>query len=101
MRRRESKRRVILGLLVAVLLIVAFGAGLHYLEHRGDGRGSTDIGAHKLKFFEDLDKRYYIDHNIETYLLIGTDDSGQQSKDGQQTHGGMADFLLLFVMGRF
>ena len=41
-------------------------------------------------------QRYGFDHRIETYLFIGTDDSG--NNDPENYRGGMADFLLLMVM---
>ena len=44
------------------------------------------------------DELYGFDHRIETYLFIGTDNSGTEEGDGQTYHGGMADFLLLMVI---
>lgn len=41
-------------------------------------------------------QRYGFDHRIETFLLIGTDDSG--NKDPSDFRGAMADFLLLLVL---
>ena len=38
------------------------------------------------------------DHRIETFLFIGTDDSGNESGEGEQYRGAMADFLLLMVL---
>ena len=41
---------------------------------------------------------YGYDHRIETWLLIGTDESGNESGTGEEYRGAMADFLLLMVV---
>lgn len=57
----------------------------------------TDVVRGKVK----LDgKKYTFSHEIETYLLIGTDASGNQKATGEDYRGTMADFLLLAVVDR-
>ena len=104
MARRQSRKKAILGVIIAVVVIAAFGCGLYLLEHH-DGR-------HKHKAVEGTeaveptilylgDDEYEITHNVESYLLIGTDDSGKVKAEGTRKYRGrMADFLLLLVLDR-
>ena len=101
MRQRQSKRKVIIGLAVAAVLIAAFGIGLYMFENVWENNDDD------LEFSDDDivlyigDKVYKITHNVETYLMIGTDDSGDVEKENTEDyHGQMADFLLLFVIDR-
>lgn len=43
---------------------------------------------------------YTYDHRIETWLFIGTDDSGNEEAKGEDYLGNMADFLLLAVVDK-
>ena len=43
---------------------------------------------------------YTWDHVIETWLMIGTDHSGNEQGEGEEYHGSMADFLMLAVFDR-
>lgn len=45
-------------------------------------------------------KKYYYFHEIETYLLIGTDGSGNERVAGEKYQGSMADFLLLVIINK-
>lgn len=98
--RRHSKIKILFGILIAVILITAFGVGLYVYENYGNdrgGRGSQNLDK-ELKFG---DKTYEISHDIEAYLLIGTDDSmKEEAEETGEYIGGMADFQLLFVMDR-
>ena len=97
----RSKSRVILGIVLAVLLIAGFGGGLYFFEHMHDGEGRAYDDEDVSKFLVIGDKKYEITHNIESYLLIGTDDSGNVDKEGTDEYRGqLADFLLLFVMDK-
>ncbi|MBQ9062398.1 MAG: LCP family protein [Eubacterium sp.] len=44
------------------------------------------------------DKLFGYDHRIETWLFIGTDNSGDETAAGENYHGAMADFLMLMVV---
>lgn len=44
------------------------------------------------------DTGYATNHEIETYLFMGTDASGNPEGSGDEYHGAMADFLLLAVV---
>lgn len=45
-------------------------------------------------------KKYSYYHEIQTYLLIGTDASGSEEESGEDYQGNMADFLLLAVVDK-
>ena len=45
-------------------------------------------------------KKYRYSTDYETFLLIGTDQSGTEAEDRQSYVGNMADFLLLAVVNR-
>ncbi len=47
-------------------------------------------------YFEKADYGY--DHRIESFLIIGTDGSGNEDEIGEEYRGAMADFLTLFVI---
>ncbi|MBQ9015767.1 MAG: LCP family protein [Firmicutes bacterium] len=100
--KRHSNKKVILWIIIAVAVIAAFGAALHLLEN-----GLFDAEDADYDPIEDENNlylngaEYQITHNIESYLLIGTDDSGNVEAEGTKEYRGqMADFLLLFVMDR-
>ena len=78
--RRHSKIKILFGILIAVILITAFGVGLYLYENYGNdrsGRGSQNLDK-ELKFGN---KTYKITHDIEAYLLIGTDDSMKEEAE--------------------
>lgn len=41
---------------------------------------------------------YGFDHRIESFLFVGTDNSGNESGVGADFHGAMADYMLLMVL---
>lgn len=60
------------------------------LDYENYARGTLTIG--------DVDFDYF--HNFDNYLIMGTDNSGRNSKEGEQTHNGMADFLLVLSIDK-
>ena len=54
-------------------------------------QGTLELGGYEYDYFD----------RIDTYLLIGTDSTGEEAKKEDGTYvGDMADFLLLLVMNR-
>jgi LCP family protein required for cell wall assembly len=45
-------------------------------------------------------KKYVTDHQLETYLFLGTDASGNEEDTGDDYRGSMADFLNLLIVDR-
>lgn len=99
--RQRSKTKVLLGLILAAALIAAFGTGLYLLEHACEKNHHTDTGDDGAKVITIGDQNYEITHNIESYLLIGTDGSGNTEQEGTEDYAGpLADFLMLLIMDR-
>lgn len=103
MNSRSDKRRIIIGILIAAVLIAAFGVGLNYFEKRGMidnqygdtgdwGREDDDDGV--LININDID--YKSDDSIDTYLIIGTDPGREDM--GEAYSGTLADFLTLLLV---
>lgn len=59
-------------------------------EDKAEALGSIKLNGTKYEYF----------HEIETYLFMGTDASGNESGEGDEYQGSMADFLLLMVLDK-
>ena len=99
---RQSKRKVILWLIVAVIAIVAFGFVVHMLENALDEEiADYDISSDEGIIIYLNETEYEITDKFEAYLLIGTDDSGNVEAEGTDKYRGpMSDFLLLYIMDK-
>lgn len=99
---RHSKKKVILGIVVAVAVIAAFGVVMHIVENLLDDEiADYDITSDEGIILYLNETEYEVTHNIESYLLIGTDDSGNVEAEGTKDYRGpMSDFLLLYVMDK-
>ena len=97
--RRKTKVKAALAVIAAVLVVGMLGVGLHYVDNLGGLFSDEDEGIDEDTIVIG-DHGYRIDHNIESYLLIGTDNAGDQEAEGEDYHGQMADFLLLVVLDR-
>lgn len=102
MRDNSSKRRIIISVIVAVLLIAAFGFVVHLIEKHGlrdeqfgdtGGWGSEGKETIELSLNDEI---YISDDDVDTYLLIGTDSGGE--KVGDLFEGELADFVTLLVI---
>ena len=104
-------RKKIIGIIIgAVLVIALFGVGIFLIEKHSERAvdpddyedyedyEEEDLGPKYLYFGDD---EYEITHNIETYLLMGLDESGNEAAVGTDDYRGrMADFLLLLVIDK-
>ena len=98
---RKTKLKAIIGIVVALCVIAVVGVGLYMYENVWGVSEDTseDQGSEDLLSLNGKD--YVITHNLETYLLIGTDNGGNGDvKDTATYRGRMADVLLLLVMDR-
>lgn len=101
MRKQTSKRKVITGIIAAIVLIGAFAFGMHLIESRGlldqqfgDTGGWNEDEPETIL---DLDgKRYVSNDDIKVYLIAGTDGGGQDKGEGY--NGSLADFIAVLVM---
>lgn len=101
----SSKRKIIIGALIALLLIAAFGGVMHFIEKHGEqdeqygdtgdwGQDESETGS---EFTLDFPNTTYVcKDDVTTYLLIGTDAGGEDM--GKGFNGELADFLSLLVL---
>ena len=99
--RINSKRKTILGVVIALLAILLFWLGIRFIdehnlldEQYGDTGDWGDVD-------EDIDLtigdvNYLSDDDIDTFLLIGTDAGSGDL--GEKYSGTMADFLVLLLV---
>ena len=97
----RQKRKVILGILAAILAIVLFGVGIHFIDNmtnKSEKSGEYDYEQDCVYLGDGI---YELNNNLENYLIIGTDDSGNEAAVGTKDYrGSMADFLLLLVINK-
>lgn len=105
---RREKRRFLLFL--SVMLAVLAGLWL-FLDRFNESPISADITDEFLMetpFEEETargtlslgGKKYSWYNELEAYLFIGTDNSGNESAEGEEYRGNMADFLLVLILDR-
>lgn len=99
-RARQSKRKIIVGLLIGVLAIVLFGFAIHLIEKHGlldEQFGDTgDWGdSSNIELYLD-DREFVSDDSVRVYMLAGTDAGGEDWGEG--LNGDMADFIALLVI---
>lgn len=106
-KRAISSRMVVAAALIAALIVAIVCASV--LLERGQQRDrerELQVQSEALKASmwtdENLvdigDKLYGFDHRLETFLFVGTDNSGSGNSDPEDFRGPMADFLLLMVL---
>ncbi len=103
MYKRQNKSKTIIGTVIAVLLIVLFGVGIYALEHFMKDRDDVEEETAQTEsiILSIGDYELEVTHNIEAYLLLGTDDSGNEEAVGTEDYrGSLADFQLLLVLDR-
>ena len=107
-RRGSTKVRLLAEILIAVIVIALFGAALILYERssrKREGLGDSGKWGEETGEAENqeiqlvLNERVYaFTDKLETYLLIGTDNSSSNSEAEQGFNGDMADFLVLFLV---
>lgn len=98
--------KAILGIIVSVIIVAAFGLSLYLIESRADARADAQmekaqaytVNPSVLLYDEEEDLTYCSYHDIDTFLFIGTDASGDEQGTGEEYAGNLADFLLLAVI---
>ena len=105
--RRGTKRRLLAGGLIAAFAFVLLGAAL--MAYERSSRKREEIGdsgnwnqEQEETAEEELqltlnDRVYAYSDQVESYLLIGTDNSSADPEAEQGFDGDLADFLVLFV----
>lgn len=82
------------------MLIAAFGVTLYMLENAWGDESDDELSDSDCPVLYIGDTELELTHNLETYLIIGTDASGNAEAKGKKYEGRMADFLLLYVMDK-
>lgn len=108
MKKRAISGRMVVAAALIAALIVAIVCASVLLERaqQRDRERELQVQSEALKASmwtdENLvdigDKLYGFDHRLETFLFVGTDNSGSGNSDPEDFRGPMADFLLLMVL---
>lgn len=94
---RRKKIKAATGVLITIALIIIFGLGVHFVEKmHAQPEGSA---AEEKDFIYLGDHNFELTHNLESYLLIGSDQSGNESNSGEY-HGDLADYILLAIFDK-
>lgn len=99
---RNAKRKVIIGVIIAVAAIVLFGVGLYVAERMGlkdvqfGDTGEWGDGEPEVTELYLNDKLYISRDSLDTYLLVGTDSGGKD--EGEMYSGELADFIVLLLV---
>lgn len=97
---RKSKQKILIGILIAALLIAAFGMAVHLLEKKGildEQFGDSGIWGSDDEIEISLgDTEYHSRDDVDTYLFVGTD--AGSSDEGKAYSGQLADFLTLLIV---
>ena len=88
--------------MIAALVLVLSAA--FFLDKKMSLRGvikedyaeEDESGAEQSLIFDETE--YIVKNNIETFLFLGTDYSGNEDASGKDYEGSMADFILLMIV---
>ena len=106
--RRRSKLKYVFGVLLLLAVFAAVMLTVTILERSEKLKDQADAGGSQVsgeRIWADVDTvdfdqgLFGFDHRMESFLFVGTDNSGNEHPaEGEEYHGAMADFLLLLVM---
>lgn len=103
-----SRKNQIKAVLAAAGVLLFLGI-VYFLMQRGEQAWGAEHAAEdtgqelERLLWQDISlngKDYRYSRDYETYLLIGTDGSGNEVDDREEYRGNMADFLLLAIVNR-
>ena len=107
--------KVVCGMILAVLVVGAFAGIIYFFEKESDKANAKSISKQTEQTTEDTNKDnpggltnyveigdtlYKYTDDVESYLVIGTDNSGNENVKDESYRGTMADFLLLLVINK-
>ncbi len=102
---KQKHVKIAIELLAVVVVVICIYFGLSVLDQHGDAMAEGDEEDENYSILEETDsvlelngKEYQINNAIKTYLIIGTDESGNEEAVGEEYRGAMADFMLLAVI---
>lgn len=100
-----TKHKVIKTVIFAVVFVVALIL-IYIVLQTIDNRDTVNLDDYEEAYSQEeadivIDGFIYeLAHPVKTYLLMGTDASGNEEAKGDAYHGAMADFLLLMVVDK-
>jgi len=108
----KKKIKVVCGIVLAMLVVIAFAVILNFFEKKADEKEAKknnqttketneknpNVGI--KKYLQIGDELYKYTDDVESYLIIGTDNSGNEEAVDDEYRGTMADFLLLLVINK-
>lgn len=104
--RRKERRKMLILFVALILAMIAFGIGLKIFENHMPEPAISEDGFLMDEQSEELaalgslklnGNIYSYYHDFETYLIMGTDKTGADSKVYQ---GSMSDFLMLVIVDK-
>lgn len=101
--KRSTLKNILIAAVVIVLLVLAV-VGADLLEHKNmkapEGAGTASIPVGKAASYKTISiggKDYYLNPDISTLLLIGTDDMELEQHEGTWSQS-LADYLALVIL---
>lgn len=101
------KRSTLKGIITAVAVIALLAAGIvlanrleHASEKAPEGAGTASIPVGSVTAYKTVTiggKEYYLDPNLSTLLIIGTDDMELEQHEGYRNQA-LADYLALVIL---
>lgn len=95
---KNKKLKAVLGIIVFLLVLCLMYVVLKAVDDRQD-----DLDDYEEDSIDDAEiifdnTIYELDHPVKSYLIMGTDGSGNENVKGEEYQGAMADFLMLMVV---
>lgn len=97
---RRSKMKIVLAVLSALMIICVVGAGVYMYEKTSSREKSIHTGTEKIGRIRFGKEEYETENNIQSYLFMGTDGSGNENGKGDKYRGSMSDFILLVILDK-
>lgn len=103
----QNRNKIVVSFLglFCILAFIFFFSG--YFDRKQDvisneveSNTTEEVWDDNINILTLYEKDYYYDHDIDTYLFLGTDKSGNPEGTGEEYQGSMADFLALLVMDK-
>ena len=108
MRNSSVSARIIVSAVAFILVIAVIFGGVTLYERKQQSALEAELKVKRAKLQASLwteenvlelnHELYGFDHRVETFLFVGTDNSGSGNDDPNDYNGPMADFLLLMVI---
>lgn len=109
-KRQNEKKKIVFSVIGVAALFAMVAAGAVWVERQNSVKAKEAAkkadAADEDEFYDNInyinlyDVDYIYDHDIETYLIIGTDHSGNAEGEGDQYQGSMADFLAMLILDK-